>query len=246
MTRTHVWPVVALGLALPGFAGAQAATAGAVPAPLAAPQPAAAADSAPRTADAILAHLAAGNERFASGRPAPRDDLARLRALSHGERPMAIVIACSDARLAPELLFDQPLGAIHAVRLGGAVAAEVAAGTAEMAVEQFDVPLVVLLGHTDCGHVRAALDGFRGSPDGAASCVLDEIEPAARRIRATPGRDSAFARTIQENLGEATTRLVVRSAVLKKRVVQGRLRIVTGVFDVSTGRVRFDDGSAGG
>src|SRR5579862_2108274 len=118
-------------------------------------------------AEAVLQQLLDGNERFRTGRP--KQQLyteERLRDIASHQKPIAGVIACSDSRITPEVVLDQPLGNLFASRVPGNVASDSAKWMLELAVGEFHVPLVVVMGHTHCLAVGSLLDGDKGGAGG--------------------------------------------------------------------------------
>ena len=108
------------------------------------------------TPTAALERLKEGNARFAGDRPAAKDQGSKRRAeLARGQRPFAVIITCSDSRVPPETVFDQGLGDLFVIRLAGNVVDTAAVGSVEYAVAHLHVPLVVVLGHEECGAVQA-------------------------------------------------------------------------------------------
>ena len=110
--------------------------------------------------DKALDLLKSGNARFVSGALTPKDDYATLREkLSAGQHPFAVVLCCSDSRIAPEIIFDQKLGDLFVIRNAGNVVDEEVLGSIEYAVEHLETSLVVVMGHAACGAVTATYNG---------------------------------------------------------------------------------------
>ncbi len=110
--------------------------------------------------DKALDLLKAGNTRFTSGALTPKDNYAELREqLNAGQHPFAVVLCCSDSRVAPEIIFDQKLGDLFVIRNAGNVVDEDVLGSIEYAVEHLGTPLVVVMGHGSCGAVTATCQG---------------------------------------------------------------------------------------
>jgi len=104
--------------------------------------------------------LKEGNARFVSGALTPKDDYAQLREqLSAGQQPFAVVLCCSDSRVAPEIIFDQKLGDLFVIRNAGNVVDKHVLGSVEYAVEHLETSLVVVMGHSSCGAVTATHKG---------------------------------------------------------------------------------------
>ena len=100
--------------------------------------------------------LKEGNARFVSGALTPKNDYSELREqLSKGQHPFAVVLCCSDSRVAPEIIFDQKLGDLFVIRNAGNIVDEEVLGSIEYAVEHLETPLVVVMGHAACGAVTA-------------------------------------------------------------------------------------------
>ena len=189
-----------------------------------------------------LQRLLEGNARFISGHrsigAAPsahqRVELARF-----GQSPFAIVLACSDARVPAEIVFDCGLGDLFVVRVAGNIVAPSLVGSIEFAVENFATPLVLVLGHTQCGAVRAAMDLACGRDPGFSAnihSILSEIAPSVARL--SPFDHEASARQVVErNVRRSLTQLEVRSEALKRHVTTGRVALVGGVYDLETGVV---------
>ena len=127
---------------------------------IAAPLAAAGEPAAAISADDALAQLVEGNRRFVSGEVArPHQSAARRAELAKGQAPVAIVLTCSDSRVAPELYFDQGLGDLFVIRNAGNVLDDHVLGSIEYAVEHLHVPLLIVIGHEKCGAVSAAVGG---------------------------------------------------------------------------------------
>ena len=127
--------------------------------------------------DKALDLLRTGNARFISGALTPKDDYAALREkLSNGQHPFAVVLCCSDSRVAPEIIFDQKLGDLFVIRNAGNVVDEDVLGSIEYAVEHLGTPLVVVLGHSCCGAVTATCQG--GNLTGHIVDIVQRIQPS--------------------------------------------------------------------
>lgn len=186
--------------------------------------------------------LLAGNRRFATAVPELCRDTAGKREASVGRHaPAAAVLACSDARVAPELVFDQGVGELFSVRVAGNVAARAAIGSLEYAVEQLGVELVVVLGHEHCGAVTAAVEHAHDDEPlpGELAAVVDPIIPAVHATEHLPGDPVHHA--VAANVAATVARLRSLRGPLGARVRRGEVDVVGGVYDLETGRVRFLD-----
>ncbi len=186
------------------------------------------------TAAEALADLELGNQRFRDGRAeSPRRDPAHRRATAEGQSPKAAVLTCSDSRVPPELLFDQGLGDLFVARTAGHVVDRSVLGSLEYAVEHLHVPVVVVLGHSACGAVTAAVAG-RGGP-GHVDWILSAIRPAARASAMIGG--DAVDTAAREHVRRTAAGLVDASALLREAVERRRLAIVGAFYDLSSGAV---------
>lgn len=185
-------------------------------------------------ADSILAELWAGNRRFQRGEAVgPRRDRSRRVAVADGQSPCASVVACSDSRVPPELLFDQGLGDLFVVRLAGNVIGADALGSLEYAAGHLDVPVIVILGHSRCGAVSAGVRGEHASAH--MEGILASLRPAIEATAALPG--DPIANAAREHVRRLAAGLAARSPALCERVAAGRLTVVAAYYDVATGEV---------
>jgi carbonic anhydrase len=189
-----------------------------------------------------LERLKCGNERFASGEAQhPHLDAALRRDVTeHGQHPFATIVACSDSRVPVELLFDQGIGDIFVIRVAGNVLGRDETGSIEYAVEHLDMPLVVILGHRQCGAVAAAIEHGKDTP--CIEHLLDYIEPVAERVKQRSpeleGPDLVSA-VVEENVWEGVADLITLSALTRDRISRGGLEIIGAVYDIESGRVRW-------
>jgi len=226
---------VGLGTAL-GFAAAtgrldlsRAASAG--------PTAAAAAPEQAPSSEQAWQRLQAGNNRFVE-EMLERQALGRTRRqeLASGQKPFAVVLTCADSRLTPEFIFNQGLGDLFVVRVAGNIADPFVLGSVEYAVEHLHVPLIVLLGHEKCGAVEAALGEEK--PMGNLGKLVAEID-VGKDLPA--GKEAALAAAIKNNVRHQTRLLTERSDVIKEHVATSKVRIVSGVYQLATGKVDWLD-----
>jgi carbonic anhydrase len=199
----------------------------------------------PNTIESALADLKAGNGRFAAGSPThPHQEKELLgRLAKEGQTPMAAVLACSDSRAAVEELFDLGFGDLFVVRAAGAVPGVDQVGSLEYAVAHLGVPVILVLAHTNCGAVSAAV--AEAKEPGALGELLAKLSPVAAAVKSLP--DSKRLQTaIELSAISFREQLPLVSPVLAQAVKEGRLAIVSGVYDIATGEVAIDEGRRAG
>ncbi len=193
-------------------------------------------------ADAAVVELKAGNQRFLSGKVRKDGQAAAdVERLAGGQAPNSIVLSCSDSRVPPETVFDQKLGEMFTVRSAGETLSPQAIGSIEYAIEKLGTHLVVVLGHTNCGAVKAAVETLDGAKLGSENLnkLVGDIHP---RIRSTVknGISSKDLRAESwANASETAKDLQNRSKLISEAVTSGRVRIVTALYNLASGVVEF-------
>jgi carbonic anhydrase len=186
------------------------------------------------TPDDALKKLMDGNERYANGAmERPNQSAERRAELIGGQEPFAIVLGCSDSRVPPEIIFDAGLGDLFVIRVAGNIADRVELGSIEYAAVHLHAPLLMVLGHSQCGAVGAVVNGTK--LDGNLPSIADEIRPAADKARDLSGDpvDSAA----KENARLTAKGIARRSILLKDLADEGELKIVPAFYDLTTGRI---------
>ncbi len=193
------------------------------------------------TPAATWQELLQGNLRFVSGKPRTREYVKTRKELAKGQHPRAVVLACSDSRVSPELLFDKNLGDIFVVRTAGNVADPVALGSIEYAVEHLGAKLLVVLGHEECGAVAAAAAGKpAGSPN--IQAIIDRIAPAIS-VLGNAGTSPTLRRVrVELNANYSMAQVLKQSAILREKLHAGELGTVTAVYGLESGVItRIDE-----
>ena len=186
------------------------------------------------SATAVLAELKAGNgHHVAKKYQHPHQTAARQRELASGQHPHCAVLACADSRVAPEIVFDQGLGDVFDVRVAGNVAGDAETASLEYAAEHLHVPLIVVMGHSNCGAVSAALEG--GTLPGKLPDLMAMIRPAVDQSAHEPG--DRVANTVRDNVAHVVRQLLAARPVLTELAESGKLRIVGAVYSLETGKV---------
>lgn len=201
------------------------------------------------SAQQALERLQEGNRRFVAGQPdnAQSRSPARRAALAGGQAPFACIVGCSDSRVPLELVFDQGLGDLFVIRVAGNIVLDSEMGSVEFTVAEFDTPLVVVLGHSNCGAVTGAVRALEQPLDGmpaALRSIVEQVKPAVDDVIAAGGGDDR-ARLIDEavrtNVRNSVQQLCRGSELLGPRVEEGRLRIVGAEYMLENGTVEFFD-----
>jgi len=192
-----------------------------------------------RTGDEALRLLKDGNARFVENKPAVKEIGETIReGLAAGQKPLAIVLSCSDSRVPPEMVFDQGLGDLFIIRVAGNVVDPVALGSIEYAAEHLHTPLLVVMGHSKCGAVTAAVEGGELLPNIAA--IAEKISPAVRVARAgQSGEEELIEAAVTENVKKAIKDIEKNSPALTGLVESGKLKIVGAKYELKTGEVEF-------
>src|SRR5262245_44423521 len=194
----------------------------------------------PRDPEAILAKLLAGNERFVQGKTtSPRRTPADFQAVAESQAPLAVIVGCADSRVAPELVFDQGVGDRFVVRIAGNVISgggAIVKGSIEYAVAELGVPLIIVLGHGNCGAVKAAikhLDANDALP-GSIGALVETIKPAVADVKGKPG--DFLEDAIRANVRRGVARLKEVEPLLAGPAKAGKLKIVGACYDLRTGK----------
>ena len=185
--------------------------------------------------------LVDGNRRFSSGHPRhPHSSVAWAKQTARGQHPHALVLCCSDSCVSPEILFDQGIGDLFVVRVAGNVANEDEVASIEYAVEHLNVPLCVVLGHSNCGAVTAVVEGKK-LPDAIAHLVIS-IQSAYKHAKAQhPGvsEQEMIQATVRSNVIETMASIAHSAKLIDERLKMGRFHVEGGVYNLATGRVEW-------
>jgi carbonic anhydrase len=189
-------------------------------------------------ADAALNRLMEGNARYVANQPMQRDFSAGRAERAESQYPIAAVLSCSDSRVAPEFAFDQGPGDLFVVRVAGNFANEGGLASLEYAVKFLGVPLVVVLGHSNCGAVDAAIKVIKEKAvlPGHLPQLVQSIKPAVKAAkRKSP--DDLLSAAITENVALNVKRLQTARPLLATFAESNSVKIVGGVYDLATGKI---------
>jgi carbonic anhydrase len=193
------------------------------------------------TPDSALAKLKAGNARFVSGQPLHRDPAADVKATASGQYPIAVVLSCLDSRQPIEMVLDQGIGDIFSARVAGNVLNDDILGSMEFACKVSGAKLIAVMGHSNCGAIKGAIDDVQL---GNLTGLLAKIRPAMDTIPADISPRTSKNHAFVDQVAEANVRLVMqeireRSPILRELLDQRQIGLVGGMYDLSTGEVRF-------
>jgi carbonic anhydrase len=193
-----------------------------------------------KTADEALKRLQDGNARFVAAEALHCDMLEQVRSTAQQQAPFAVVLGCIDSRVPPELIFDQRIGDMFVARIAGNIASTDFIGSLEFATALAGAKLVVVLGHSECGAVKGAIDDAKL---GSLTSVLQQIRPALAKLNysgVASSKDKALVqRVAEQNAKDAAMQLSQRSETMAALVRDKRLKIVSAMHDVATGRVAW-------
>jgi carbonic anhydrase len=192
------------------------------------------------TPSQVIDELKKGNERFRTGKMAPRDYLAEKRSSAAGQYPAAVVLGCVDSRVPAEIVFDAGIGDIFTGRVAGYVVSDDVLGSMEFGCALSGAKLVLVLGHTSCGAVKGAIDDV---VLGNLTGLLARIKPAIPETKFDGEKSSknasyvnAVART---NVVRGLAEIRRRSPILEELEKKGSIKISGAMYDVATGMVEF-------
>jgi carbonic anhydrase len=185
--------------------------------------------------------LIEGNHRFANNLTANKDLLNLVELTKNKQHPFASFLSCSDSRAPVELLFDQALGDIFSVRLAGNIASDKCIGSLEFSTKYLGSKLVVVMGHSSCGAVKAACDDFK---DGHIGEIINMIKPAIRHEKTvledrTSKNDDFVEKICALNVQYQIDQIIRTSDIIQDMLEAKQIGVVGGVYDLNTGTVQF-------
>jgi carbonic anhydrase len=196
------------------------------------------------TPQQVLEKLQEGNARYVAGKSlhGNLDAARREETVKNGQHPMATVLSCSDSRVPVELVFDQGIGDVFVVRVAGNMCNVDEAGSIEYGVDHVGTPLLVILGHSDCGAVKAA--ATHAKLHGHVVPLVANLRPVIARLEKEHpdlhGIELVPA-AVEANVRASIDNLLKMSPIVHERVKSGKLQIVGAVYDLKSGKVRWLD-----
>ena len=197
-------------------------------------------------AEQVIEDLMSGNKRFLEGKSIQTSEssLKKLKNFSeNGQFPKAIVLCCSDSRAPVEMIFDQDIGDLFVIRVAGNIIAPSLIGSVEFAVAAFGTSLVLVMGHTQCGAIKATLDHIENSnaiPSENIHDIVSRIKPHIFPITQMPvSYEEKFTRSVEANVLASVDQLGHSSRLLEGLLSQGKIKIRGAMLNLATGKVDF-------
>jgi carbonic anhydrase len=195
------------------------------------------------TPQEAFAKLRAGNDRFVSGHPRKRNLAADVKATAPGQYPFAVVLSCLDSRQPIEIVLDQGIGDIFSARVAGNILDDEILGSMEFACKVSGAKLIAVIGHSNCGAIKGSVDKVEL---GNLTGLLARIKPAIDQVPDDGSPRNSRNYKFVDKVSEANVRLVMqqireRSPILREMLDQGQIDLVGGMYDLTTGQVRFYD-----
>lgn len=190
-----------------------------------------------------LQKLEAGNKRFSTEHPVhPDETLKRLRELKKGQHPFATVITCSDSRVPAELIFDQGFGDIFTIRTAGNIMGDYELGSIEYAVEHLDCKLIVVMGHKECGAIKAFIDsdGHYSHSDHIKK-LIQYIENEKEEKELASHHELVLDKAINANIEHGVVLLKNSEPILKEFCEKKGVNVIGALYDIETGKVVFNN-----
>lgn len=190
-------------------------------------------------AEEALQFLIDGNRRYVAGQmKSPHQDEDRRKEVAAGQKPFAAILGCADSRVPPEIIFDCGLGDLFIVRTAGQVMDRAVLGSLELGVVELGIPLILVLGHSNCGAVNeslAVLEGRAHAHD-QISALVEGIRPAVEKVKGKTG-------DVVDNVVRANVELIVtqlkNTPLLAEAITKGQVMILGGRYDLHSGVVEI-------
>lgn len=191
------------------------------------------------TADAALSRLQEGNARYVANALDVKNYSVGRSSRVKAQYPIAALLSCADSRVAPELIFDQGPGDLFVVRVAGNYLSGSSLASLEYAVAVLNVPLVMVLGHTECGAVKSTISALQGhgSLPGHIWDIVDAVRPGVEKVVSEGGADLAN-RAVATNVQYNVSRISTAQPIIAEAVQAGRVRVVGAIYDLATGNVQ--------
>lgn len=189
--------------------------------------------------DQAIKRLMGGNQRYASGKTQARSFRSTRAALASGQNPYACILSCADSRVSPEFCFDEERGDLFVTRVAGNYVTNDILASLEYGVEVLNSRLVMVLGHTRCGAVSAAVKAFEKQAEfpGHIQTIVTALLPSVRAAAEQTHKDSLLEAATIENIKRTVRQLKEAMPILSRAVQAGQIKVIGGLYDLATGKV---------
>lgn len=190
------------------------------------------------TPDQALERLMAGNDRYVKGNVIKNEAFKTTNAeLKSGQNPYACILSCADSRVGPELCFDEGQGDLFVNRLAGNYVNMDILASLEYGALMLKSPLIMVLGHTECGAIKAAIKAEKDNVDfpGHIQVIASRLDEAVRRSRQKGG--NIYTEVAKENVRINVAELSKSTPIIRQLVQTNKLKVVGGIYDLETGKV---------
>ena len=193
------------------------------------------------SAEQGIALLKEGNDRFLAGKSVNCDLMAQVKGTATSQSPFAAIVGCIDSRVPPELVFDQKIGDVFCARVAGNCVDTDIIASLEYAVKVVGTRTIVVLGHSNCGAIKAAVDGVKM---GNITALLKQFEPALATLTPADGHRNSHNDPLVQKVAEANARLTAeslppRSEIIKELVASKQVLVAAAMHDVATGKISW-------
>ena len=182
-----------------------------------------------------------GNERFVNGKWSKKEFLHQVNATASGQFPMAVVLSCIDSRTSPEVVFDANLGDIISIRIAGNIISSEIIGSMELSHKEIGTKLIVVMGHSNCGAVNAAIHNIN---EGQIAMITNKIQPVINKISSSENASllpmELLDKSSRLNSQNSVSEILATSEYIKREVTSGRLGIISAYYDTNSGKISFD------
>lgn len=187
--------------------------------------------------------LKKGNERFVNN-SLLNDNFSQEKKedlLSNGQHPYAVILSCSDSRVPPELIFDQGLGDLFIIRNAGNVLDEVTLGSVEYGAEHLNIPLIVVLGHENCGAVKAAVESKdEDKLESNIASIVEKIKVPLKEVNNSSIEENELCKLCEDENIKNSVKIIKDDPIIKELEEKGVTKVIGAKYDLDTGKVIFD------
>ena len=203
------------------------------------------------SAEEALIRLKEGNKRFVSedSQQSQKINQSRRHQLLEGQKPFAVILGCSDSRAPAEIVFDQGLGDLFVIRVAGNIVAPSQVGSIEFAVETYETPLVVVLGHSHCGAINATIEALENGTESTSHnlmSIVTRIKPSIETLFETDlknDREELMKYAVRSNIRASVNQIRYSSPSIERLMLSDKLQVVGAEYSLETGNVNFFEGS---